>query len=143
VPEFAKLPPGLRPSGVAGFEKRKRFVAMCRRAGVHIIAGSDGAGLGTLLPGFGLQNELRLLVQWGLTPMEAIQAATIESAAALGKPHDLGSIEPGSFADMLIVAADPLQAIDNTRKIDLVIAGGRPLEPADLLSPERRNPVAN
>jgi len=68
-------------------------------AGVRIVAGTDGAGLGTMLPGFGLQHELQLLVESGLTPLQAIQAATINAAAALRKEHDLGGVEPGYFAD--------------------------------------------
>jgi len=134
LPDFATVPAESKQSARDGFEKRKRFVGMCRRAGVRVIAGSDGAGLGTLLPGFGLQHELRLLVDSGLTPLEAIQAATVESAAALGKPHDLGLVEPGYLADMVLVGADPLETIDNTRKIDLVVAAGRAYKPADLLS---------
>lgn len=109
-------------------------MGMCRRAGVRIIAGSDGAGLGTLLPGFGLQHELRLLVDCGLTPLEAIQAATVESAKALGKQNDLGRVAPGYFADMVVLGADPLEKIDNVGKIDLVVAAGRPYKPADLLN---------
>ncbi len=134
VPQFDKLPAELKQVAIDGFEKRKQFVGMCSRAGVHIIAGSDGAGLGTLLPGFGLQHELQLLVQSGLTPLQAIQAATINSAAALGKEHDLGVIEPGYFADVLILEADPIKEISNTQKIDLVIEAGRPYKPLDLLN---------
>src|SRR5262249_1713401 len=85
VPEFLKLPPDLKQSAADGFEKRKRFVGMCHRAGVRIIAGSDGAGLGPLLPGLGLQHELRLLVDSGFTPLEAIRAATLDAAATLGR----------------------------------------------------------
>ena len=134
LPDFATVPPESKQRARDGFEKRKRFVGLCRRAGVRIIAGSDGAGLGTLLPGFGLQHELRLLVDCGLTPLEAIRAATVESAAALGKENDLGLVEPGYLADMVILGADPLEKIDNMGKIDLVVAAGRPYKPADLLS---------
>lgn len=134
LPEFAKLPPELKQTAIDGFEKRKRFVSMCSRAGVRIIAGTDGAGLGTLLPGFGLQHELQLLVQSGLTPLEAIQAATINAAAALGKEHDLGAVEPDHFADVVILAADPLKDISNTQKIDIVIEAGKLYKPPDLLN---------
>ncbi len=138
IPEFARVPPALKQSARDGFEKRKRFVGICRRAGVHLLAGSDGADLGTLLPGFGLQHELRLLVQSGLTPLEAIQAATLEAAAALGKADDLGAIRPGYLADLVLVRADPLKEIGNMRQIDLVIEGGTLHRPLDLLTAARK-----
>src|SRR5262249_40367579 len=117
VPEFLKLSPDMKQSAAAGFEKRKRFVGMCHRAGVRIIAGTDGPGLGTMLPGLGLQHELHLLVDSGFTPLEAIRAATVEAAATLGREADLGVIQPGAFADLVIVSADPIVNIDNAGKI--------------------------
>jgi imidazolonepropionase-like amidohydrolase len=133
LPEFARLPPDLKQAATNGYEKRKQFVGMCNRAGVRIIAGTDGAGLGTMLPGFGLQHELQLLVQSGLTPLQAIQAATINAAAALKKEHDLGVVEPGYFADIVILNADPLKDISNTQKLDLVIYAGKSYKPLELL----------
>jgi imidazolonepropionase-like amidohydrolase len=134
VPEFDKLPPDLKQAGIDGFEKRKQFVAMCARAGVLIIAGTDGAFWGTLLPGFGLQHELHLLVQAGLTPLQAIQAATINSARPLHREQDLGRVSPGYFADMVIVADDPLSDIDNAARIEWVTKMGNVYKPADLLN---------
>src|SRR5262249_20923388 len=90
VPDFAKLPPELKPVARAGFEKRKQFVGMCAQAGVSIIAGTDGAALGALVPGFGQQRELQLLVQAGLTSLQALRAATINAARALGEPLQAG-----------------------------------------------------
>jgi imidazolonepropionase-like amidohydrolase len=132
VAEFDKLPPELRAAGVEGFEKRKRFIAMCERAGVRIIAGTDGAFWGTLLPGFGLQHELQLLVHSGLTPLQAIQAATLNSAQALGKERELGQVAPGYFADIVILAADPLADVTNASRIELVMKAGQSYKPADL-----------
>jgi len=132
IPEFYKLPPELRQAGIDGFEQRKRFIAMCARAGVHIIAGTDGAGWGTLLPGFGLQHELHLLVHSGLTPLQAIQAATLNSAQALGKERELGQIAAGFLADIVIVQGDPLEDIGNVAKISLVMKEGQSYHPADL-----------
>ena len=133
LPEFARLPSDLKQAAIDGYEKRKQFVGMCNRAGVRIVAGTDGAGLGTMLPGFGLQHELQLLVESGLTPLQAIQAATINAAAALRKEHDLGGVEPGYFADIVILEADPLKDISNTQKLDLVIDGGKSYKPTELL----------
>lgn len=85
---------------------------------------SNGVGLGTMLPGYGLQHELELLVQSGLTPLAAVQAATVNAAAALRKGDDLGAVEPGYLADLIILSADPLKDTRNSQKIDLVIAAG-------------------
>jgi imidazolonepropionase-like amidohydrolase len=132
-PEY-NVPPELKRAAVDAFEKRKQFVGMCARAGVRIVAGTDGPGLGTFLPGFGLQHELQLLVQSGLTPLQAIQAATINSAKALGREDKLGVISAGYLADMVILEADPLNNISNLSKIDQVIKNGNIYRPADLLS---------
>jgi len=128
-----EIPLNLKEAALDGFEKRKKFVKMCSRAGVRIIAGSDGAYLGHLLPGFALQRELQLLVESGLTPLQAIQAATTNAAAALRKAQELGAVEQGYFADLVILRADPLKDVRNTQKIDLVIEGGRSHSSTDLL----------
>jgi imidazolonepropionase-like amidohydrolase len=62
--------------------------------------------------------------QSGLSPLQAIQAATINAAAALRKSDDLGAVEPGHLADLVVLEADPLRDIRNTQKIDLVFEGG-------------------
>ncbi|HEX3569894.1 MAG TPA: amidohydrolase family protein, partial [Acidobacteriaceae bacterium] len=90
------------------------------RAGVPIVAGSD-----TGLIGYGLDRELELYVQAGMTPMQAIQTATIVSARVMKLEKDSGSIEPGKRADLLLVAGDPLQDIKNLRRVSKVIANGR------------------
>jgi len=100
---------------------------------VRIVAGTDGAALGALVPGFGLQRELQLLAQSGLTPLQSLQAATITAAQALGKEHELGVIAQGSLADMVIVEADPLAEIRNASRISLVVKNGTVYRPDDLL----------
>lgn len=127
------VPPQLKETARDGFKKRQEFVRMCSRAGVRIIAGTDGPGLGTLVPGYGLHHELQLLVESGLSPLQALRAATLTAAEALGKDRELGSIEPGKLADMLVVNADPLVDIGNASKIDLIIKGGTQYRPADLV----------
>ncbi len=128
APDVFRLPPELKDAAAAGFRKRLQFIGMCSRAGVQIIAGTDGVGAGKLLPGFGLQHELELLAQAGLTPIQVIQAATINAARALKKDEDLGSIEAGKLADLVILTSDPLSDIRNTSKIDAVMIGGRLLD---------------
>ena len=124
VPEFAKLPPELKGVARAGFEKRKQFVGMCARAGVRILAGTGGAGLGALVPGFGLHRELQLLVQSGLTPLQSLQTDTINAAQALGKEHERGIIDQGSLADMVVIEGNPLADISNASRISLIVKDG-------------------
>lgn len=125
APEVFRLPPELEDVAAAGFEKRLRFIGLCSRSGVRIVAGTDGVGTGTLLPGFGLHHELELLARAGLTPVQVIQAATIQAARALKKEADLGSLEVGKLADLVILNADPLLDVRNAAKIDAVMIGGR------------------
>lgn len=125
APAVFRLPPELKEAAAAGFRKRLRFIGLCGRAGVQIIAGTDGVGDGTLLPGFGLHHELELLAQAGLTPIQVLQAATINAARALKKDEELGSIEAGKLADLVILSSSPLVDIRNAAKIEGVMIGGR------------------
>jgi imidazolonepropionase-like amidohydrolase len=94
------------------------------RAGVKILAGTDTANP-FVYPGGSLHDELSLLVRAGLTPMEALQAATIRAAEYLGLTHQLGSIAPGKLADLVLLDRDPLTDIQNTRSIAAVIKDGK------------------
>ncbi|MGH9847694.1 MAG: amidohydrolase family protein, partial [Blastocatellia bacterium] len=76
-------------------------------------------------PGFSLHDELQLLVEAGLTPMEALQAATRNAARFLGMQDSLGTIELGKVADLVLLDANPLIEITNTRKIRAVVANGK------------------
>jgi imidazolonepropionase-like amidohydrolase len=125
APDVFRIPSELKDAAAAGFRKRLQFIGMCSRAGVQIIAGTDGVGAGKLLPGFGLQHELKLLGQAGLTPVQVIQAATINAARALRKDRELGSIETGKFADLVILNSSPLIDIRNTANIHAVMIRGR------------------
>jgi hypothetical protein len=93
------------------------------QAGVRLVTGTDAAG--ARLVGFSLQNELVDLVRAGLTPLESLQAATINPAIAFGRTADSGSVEPGKFADLVLLDANPLQQIENTQRVAAVIAAGR------------------
>src|SRR5262249_42238763 len=98
------------------------------RAGVQLLAGSDmTADSLSRRPGADLHQELAMLVEAGLTPMEAIRCATLNPARFLGMEDSLGTIEPGKRADLILLDADPLDNINNTRMIDRVILGGRPI----------------
>jgi len=113
------------------FEKHLEFVAKMHAAGVKILAGTDG-GSPYNFPGFNLHKELVLLTRAGLTPLEALKAATILPAEFLGMQDSLGSIEIGKIADLVLLDANPLENIRNTTKIASVVLNGRILTRSDL-----------
>jgi imidazolonepropionase-like amidohydrolase len=123
--DIFRMPADLKAIAVSGIEKRRKFVGMCNRVGIKILAGTDGPGIGRLTVGFGLHHELELLVEAGLRPIEALQGATINAARALRKENEIGSVEAGKFADLVILNSDPLSDIHNTTKIDSVLLRGR------------------
>jgi len=94
------------------------------KSGVLFLAGTDTPNP-SILPGFALHDELKLLVSAGFSPMEALQTATLNPARYLGKEKDLGTIETGKLADLVLLDANPLDDISNTRKIRAVIVDGR------------------
>lgn len=105
-----------------------RDVAEMHRAGVAMMAGTD-IGAPLLVPGFSLHDELALLVSAaGLTPLQALQAATLTPARVLGLADSLGSVEAGKIADLVLLDANPLEDIRNTRRIHAVVANGRLLD---------------
>ncbi len=104
--------------------KEDNLVGEMQRAGVGILAGTDDANPFSF-PGFSLHDELGLLVKAGLTPREALKTATLNPARFFNKPDLLGTIEKGSIADLVLLDADPLEDIHNTKKINAVIANGR------------------
>jgi len=106
------------------YQKELEVVGTMRRAGVGIIAGTDEPNP-YCFPGFSLHDELGLLVQAGLTPMQALQAATYKAAEFLGMMDSLGTVEQGKIADLVLLEANPLEEIGNTRKIAAVVVGGR------------------
>ncbi len=93
--------------------------------GVKIVAGTDAAAP-NVYPGFSLHEELEMLVkEGGFTPMEAIESATLEPARMMGLDKDLGTIAPGKLADLVLLDADPLRDVRNTRQVAAVVAGGK------------------
>jgi imidazolonepropionase-like amidohydrolase len=103
--------------------KRLQLVEAMHRAGVNILPGTDAPWL--VVPGFSLHDELFLLVQAGLTPTDALRAATWDAAKFLGLQSSLGSVEAGKFADLVLLDANPLEDIRNTQKISGVFMQGR------------------
>jgi imidazolonepropionase-like amidohydrolase len=95
------------------------------RAGVRIMTGSD-LGAPLVYPGWSVHEELELLVERiGLTPMEALQSATRTPAEFFGMTDSLGAVEKGKIADLVLLEANPLDEIGNTKKIAAVIFGGK------------------
>jgi imidazolonepropionase-like amidohydrolase len=113
------------------FQAELKMVGEMNKAGVPILAGTDTAAGVRVYPGFSLHEELELLVQAGLTPMEALQAATRNAGKYLGLA-DTGTIEKGKRADMVLLDANPLMEIKNTRKIQSVVLAGRYFSRTDL-----------
>lgn len=102
-------------------------VGALHHAGIPIVAGTD-----VVVPAHSLHRELELFVKAGFSPIEAIQAATIVPARGMKLDKDIGTIEKGKRADLIIVDADPLQSISNIRKVSSVITKGRLFDCAQL-----------
>jgi imidazolonepropionase-like amidohydrolase len=101
------------------------------RGGIPLLVGSDSLDP-FVFPGDSLHRELAEFEQAGFTPLEAIQAATLGAAQFLGRERDCGTVEPGKTADLVLLDANPLENIANTRKILAVIRNGNYLDRAAL-----------
>lgn len=119
---------GATPERVAYFEKmiefHNRLIKAFKNAGVPIVAGTD-AGTSGVVWGFSLHDEMELLVKAGLTPAEALASATRLPAMWLGIEDKIGTVEVGKYADLVLLDANPLDDIHNTRKISGVFCNGR------------------
>lgn len=108
-------------------EFNKRLVRALKEAGVPVVAGTDAGGSGVVW-GFSLHDELELLVEAGLTPEEALASATRLPATWLGIDTLVGTIETGKYADLILLDENPLNDIQNTKKISGVFANGHWLD---------------
>jgi imidazolonepropionase-like amidohydrolase len=133
TPTLAVYEVGLPSQGMDPKQVMPVLIAMTRLLkdkNIPLLAGTDtarrtfGDGPG-LEPGKGLHRELQLLVEVGLTPLEAIQCATLQAARALHLERDFGTIEPGKIADFLILPEDPLGNIAATESVETVVTRGR------------------
>jgi imidazolonepropionase-like amidohydrolase len=95
---------------------------------VPIAAGTD-TPIGYAIPGYSLHRELELLVRAGLSPIEALGSATLGPAAFFGLDDDMGAVEEGRLADLVLLTANPLDDIANTQAIEAVVARGRVVIP--------------
>lgn len=107
------------------FEKSAALLPLLAQEGVAIIAGTDAGFLNSFdYPGQALHDEIGLYVRYGLTPAQALRTAVINGPRFLGKLDRYGSVEQGKVADLLVLDADPLKDIANTRKIRMVVSRG-------------------
>ncbi|MFZ4484699.1 MAG: amidohydrolase family protein [Chthoniobacterales bacterium] len=111
----------------------KRFLLRCHERDVVLGAGTDSPFI-NLLPGFGLHDELAQYVDAGLRPVDALRAATVANARLIGLEKSVGRIRAGMDADLLAVAGNPLERIDDIGNVKAVFRRGIPLEPDDLLT---------
>ena len=123
----AKASPAEREDFARAMRNTRKFAA----AGVLIGVGSDG-GSASDFPGLMTHREIALLAEAGLSPMDVIVAATRTGAVALGKLPELGTVEPGKLADLVLVGANPLEDVRNLRKIQAVMLNGQWVDRAGL-----------
>jgi imidazolonepropionase-like amidohydrolase len=114
------VPAALGDRAQAALERSLKLTGRLHRGGVPLIAGSD-----LVVPGHSMFRELELLVRAGLSPLEAIRAATLVPARALKLERELGTIEAGKRADLILVAGNPLDSISNIRRVKYVVTRGR------------------
>lgn len=107
------------------------------QAGGLLIAGPDPTGKGDVLPGFGDQREIELLVDAGFSPTEAIRIATLNGAIYLGRDKQIGSIAVGKNADLVVIRGDPSKHISDVEHVEIVFKDGVGYDPAKLLESVR------
>jgi imidazolonepropionase-like amidohydrolase len=112
------------PQNQLRWAKVLQLTKMMYDNGVQILSGTDIPNFG-LVPGASLHNELELLVEAGIKPLEVIEIATNNGATALGIGDRVGTIQPGKEVDMIILSANPIENISNTKGIEAVLVDGR------------------
>ena len=120
-----------RKSFMDFYTKGRELTGAAYKAGVKVMLGTD-SGDSFIFPGDGVHDELGELVKAGLTPAEALRAGTFAGAEFLDRTAEFGSVRPGRFADMVVLDANPLDNIANSRKIRAVVQNGRLFDRAAL-----------
>jgi hypothetical protein len=118
-----KAKPAVVATRAEGFRKMLDATRRAADAGARIVMGGH-SGVPFAARGEAPWREIELLVEAGLTPMQAIQAATANGAAFLGRDRDLGTVEPGKLADLVVLSGNPLARISDVRTVERVLAGG-------------------
>jgi len=135
--ERAQVTPGRAANIESMMKKEMAFELAFVRAGGLLLAGPDPTGNGGVLPGFGDQRELELLVEGGFTPLEAIHIGTANGARYLERLDRIGSIEVGKSADLVIVSGDPSVRIADIENVELVFKDGLGFDPGKLIASVR------
>ena len=134
--KYEKMAPEKRNEVLSGYKMLQDFVRRFAAAGGKIHSGSDP---NHVLAGYGVHVELEMLVEAGLTPVQAIQTASINVAQAWGKDKDYGSVEKGKIADLVIVRGDPRQNISDTQNVEMVFIEGKVMDIS--YHPDYKNPI--
>jgi imidazolonepropionase-like amidohydrolase len=117
---FTPVAPDMAEAAAKSFDKNLEMLRRLHQHHIPVVAGTD-----ITVPGHSLHRELELYVQAGFTPLEALQAATIVPARYMHRDKELGTIEVGKRADLVVLGGDPLADIHNIRKVERVIARGK------------------
>ena len=128
--------PELQAKLTRGLENWQKFMVKFSQAGGKVVVGGEAP---TVMPGLNIHRNVHLLVDAGIPPMKALQAATKNVAELFRKNKDLGTLEAGKYADLIVLDADPLQDITNTQKIAEVVKGGKIIDRR--YSADWRNPI--
>ena len=121
------------PLAAISLKKEMQFERDFVKAGGLLLAGCDPTSFGGVLPGFGDQRGIELLVDAGFTPVEAIHIATQNGAIFLGESDNIGSIAAGKAADLVVLSGNPSQSIEDIEKVQLVFKDGMAFDPAKLI----------
>jgi imidazolonepropionase-like amidohydrolase len=133
---FAKAPPEQRARLEQGYKNVQEFARRFVAAGGKIHLGSDPDAI---LAGYGVHAELEMAVETGLTPVQAIEGASLNVAEAWGRQRDYGSVEKGKVADIVIVNGDVANDIRATMRVEKFFMDGKPVDRA--FHPDYKNPV--
>lgn len=106
------------------FKRDMKLERAFAQAGGLLIAGPDPTGAGDVLPGFGDQREMELLVEAGFSPLEAIKIATYNGAKYLGRENEIGSLSAGKNADLVVTKGDPSKQISDVENVEIVFKDG-------------------
>lgn len=122
--QFATLPASAVATLQQYYALQKRVTKLMRQNGVKMLAGTDGSGV-WLIPGVSLHREFHEMADAGLTPLEVLQATTLNPAEYLNRQANMGTVDEGKNADLVLLDASPVASVDNLAKITGVFLKGR------------------
>lgn len=134
--KYESATPEMRNQLTSGYKMIQDFVRRFAAAGGKIHSGSDP---NHVVPGYAVHAELEMLVEAGLTPLQAIQTVSINVAEAWGKQKDYGSVEKGKVADIVIVNGDPMKDISATQNVEKLFMDGKAMDLS--FHPDYKNPI--